>query len=123
MMSYAKKSVLVLEDQAITALDIEDILLEIGFLKISIITSCADAESWLTMQLPDLAIIDVHLRDGVCEYAARMLVDNGVPFIVHSAFDTQSVHEDSVFSKGTWVSKPSLPDLLGHVVRQTLFAA
>ena len=114
------KTVLILEDQPLIALDIEDVLMQSGFTNINIITSCADADQWLSRNHPDLAIIDVHLRDGICSNAAQTLVDNGVPFIVHSARDTHHSDDGSVFTKGIWVSKPSLPEMLASIVQTTI---
>lgn len=122
-MGKIAKTALVLEDQPLIALDIEDVLEKIGFQTISVITSCADAETWLQTNTPDLAVIDVHLRDGVCVNVAQTLADNAIPFIVHSALDTHNSHDGSIFSRGTWVSKPSLPDKLASIVRQTLESA
>ena len=86
-MGNAAIKVLVSEDQPLISLDIEDALSSSGFENISVISSCADAEKWLESNNPDLAVIDVHLRDGVCTNVAQILVDNDIPFIAHSALD------------------------------------
>ena len=122
-MGNAAIKVLVLEDQPLIALDIEDALSSSGFKNINVISSCADAEKWLESNNPDFAVIDVHLRDGICSNVAQILVDNDVPFIVHSALDTHYSGDGSIFTKGRWLSKPSPPGRLAFVVQETLGAS
>ena len=121
-MTYSSKTVLVLEDQPLVALDIEDVLMQFGFESIKVISSCIDAEHWLKHSSPDIAIIDIHLRDGICSHVAWMLADSAIPFIVHSALGTHFSGDGSVFEKGRWINKPSVPDQLRLAVTETLEA-
>jgi DNA-binding response OmpR family regulator len=102
----SRKSVLVLEDQAIIAIDIEDILTEAGFQVAAIISSGARALAWLESHRPDVVIVDVELDDGPCIEVAKALVSKSIPFVVFSA-NMPSAALDPVFSKGRWVEKPA----------------
>jgi hypothetical protein len=54
------------------------------------------------------------LSDGECTAAAKKLLADGVPFIVHSAFVANDA--DGVFRSGTFVSKPTgTPDIVEAV--------
>ena len=74
---------LVLEDEALVAMDLESALLEDGF-SVVLARSCSDAFSFLEGSRPDVAILDVRLPDGDCKIVARTLAQLGVPFIVYT---------------------------------------
>ena len=96
---------LLIEDEPLIAIDVEDELVSGGF-AVFIAPSCKDAEQWLKTLIPDVVIVDIALRDGMpLEIIAAMNAAN-IPFIVHSA-DHPSVHENTLFSKGVWVTKPA----------------
>ena len=102
--------VLVLEDEELISLDLEFALADAGF-TVAVARSCAEAADFLADQRPDVAILDVRLRDGECTAAAQKLLAQGVPFIVHSAFVSSDA--DEVFRSGTLVHKPAgTPDLV-----------
>lgn len=106
--------ILVIEDEAIIALDLDMSLCDAGF-TVLLASSCAEAEGLLADHRPDLVILDVHLRDGDCDYIARALTKDGVPFIVHSG--SRGSDLDGVFRSGTLVEKPSDTDALVELVR------
>ena len=117
-MSDKAGTILILEDQALIALDIEDLFLNAGFETIQVISSCADAERWLVANKPDVAIIDIKLRDGPCVEVAKTLVEREIPFVVHTG--DPDLQKDGIFSKGKWVIKPSQPNELLTVVDELL---
>lgn len=106
MQKFSRKSVLILEDEAIVALDLDEIVTEAGFCVASIISSCADAIEWLKNHTPDVAILDVELRDGPCIEVARIIADKSVPFVVFSG-NVPLPSTDPVFLKGRWLEKPA----------------
>lgn len=106
--------VLVLEDEELISLDLEFALADAGF-TVAVARSCAEAADFLADHRPDVAILDVRLRDGECTVAARALLAQDVPFIVHSAFVSSDA--DEVFRLGTLVNKPAgTPDIV-RIVR------
>lgn len=111
---------LLLEDEALIALDVEQHLAEAGF-QVVHVTSCEDAERYLADQSPDLAVIDLTLRDGICHGVARILVERSVPFIVHSGSNEIDDNPDhQIFQSGTWISKPSsMADLVAMAISLT----
>ena len=108
MDSLAVPSVVILEDEALIALDVEEALRDAGFNVLAVMSSCADALEWLEANSPDVAVLDIDLRDGNCVAIAGILFDRNIPFVVHSGSNSDSGYHDPIFLKGRWVSKPSL---------------
>ncbi|MHB9436578.1 MULTISPECIES: response regulator [unclassified Mesorhizobium] len=107
MGSQSVLSVVVLEDEALIALDVEQSLCDAGFNVLAVLSSCSEALEWLQSNSPDVAVLDIELNDGNCDAVARLLYERNIPFVVHSgsAFDPRCY--DPIFQKGTWVSKPA----------------
>ena len=95
---------LLLEDEALIALHVEQVLIDAG-LEVSTVSTCADALDWLKVHRPDVVIVDIILRDGPCHCVVARLVEDNIPFIVHSG-DHPSMHADTPFADGTWIGKP-----------------
>ncbi|UVK54909.1 response regulator [Mesorhizobium sp. AR02] len=111
-------SVVLLEDEPLIAIDIEDQLQSAGFNIVKVLSTCADALEWLQNHSPDIAILDLELRDGACEAVAHMLMDRKIPFIIHSGILPQ-LH-DPIFLSGQWVMKPSAPEELAKAIHAAL---
>lgn len=77
--------VVVLEDEAIIAIDVENILTDAGLSVAGTLGSCADALRWLDANDAEVALLDMHLFDGSCEPVSRRLAEKGIPFVVFSA--------------------------------------
>ena len=85
---------MVLEDELLISMDIELALVDAGF-QVVMARSCAEADAFPADHRSDAAVLDVRLEDGDCIEAAKTLVLQGVPFVVHSGmFDDMS---DPVF--------------------------
>lgn len=65
------KRVLVAEDDALVAMHIEQELDGTRFDIVGAFDSCAATEAWLQGSTPDVAIIDLELRDGPCTIVAK----------------------------------------------------
>ena len=75
------KSVLVLEDDVLIALDLAMLVEEAGA---KVIGPCHSAEAAMTTaadQRPDLALIDFNLGDHTSERFADWLAGNGIPYV------------------------------------------
>lgn len=102
------KSVLILEDEPLIALDHDLHVGRAGFTQITIFSSCAAAHEWLRSHVPTVALLDVRLRDGPCPDIATLLKNKSVPFVVCSGSSMEDA--DLAFRHGIWVTKPCLPD-------------
>lgn len=79
-----RPTILLTEDDAIIGFDLSDILDAAGYRIAGPASTCAEALSWLKDNQPDIAILDVMLKDGPCTTIAQELQRRGVPFLVYS---------------------------------------
>ena len=108
------KLVLVTEDQAIIALALQHELEDLGYEVAGPFPTCRLASEWLAAHTPDLAILDVELRDGPCTDVAIELARRGVETVVFSGLPRRLVPE--AFPSSAWFEKPAqLKDLLGRL--------
>jgi DNA-binding response OmpR family regulator len=113
-------NILLLEDEALIALDVERTFADAEIGQTTSFASCVGALSWLRTNTPDVAVIDIFLRDGECDEVAEILVARGVPLVIHSARRGVASDTHRVFLNGTWICKPSDPDELTRAVRNCL---
>src|SRR5687767_6668596 len=76
--------VLLVEDEALIAIDLQDEFQDAGFRVAGPFTTCSDALAWLATNRPDVAVLDAVLRDGSCVSIANELGRRAVPFLVYS---------------------------------------
>ncbi len=111
--------VLILEDEALIALDLHDELRDAGYEAAGPFTTCAAALEWLRTGTPDTAILDAALKDGPCRAIAQELTRREVPFLIYSGY-----HEDRLllaeFPHVTWIEKPAPCSVLIEACQQLL---
>jgi DNA-binding response OmpR family regulator len=74
----------------------------------------------LSEHTPHIAIVDPHLRDGMCIEVIQTLTERKVPFVVHSGERPEDAEEDHGFHNGHWVAKPSEPEALVAAIKAGL---
>lgn len=110
-LSTSQPLVLVLEDEAIIALNLQEELQEAGYRVAGPFTTCAAALDWLRGETPHVAILDTVLKDGPCRDIALELGGRKVPFVIYSGQSEDAAllpelgHVD-------WIEKPALPSVL-----------
>ncbi|WP_407492482.1 response regulator [Pseudooceanicola sp. MF1-13] len=78
------KTVLLCEDEAIVAMDIQFMIEDWGFEVIGPFADKSSAKTALADTVPDIAVLDVNLRDGQVYPLADTLREKGVRLIFHS---------------------------------------
>ena len=106
--------ILVVEDDAVQALDLAASLAEAGAAIIGPVASLSEASDLAAESICDAAILDLRLRDRNATALARQLLRQGVPFVVYTGYP------DSAFFKSDWpgyelVTKPAD---LKHLMRR-----
>lgn len=103
--SNSRPLVLVLEDVALIALNLQNELQDSGYEVAGPFTDCSAALDWLRTATPDMAILDATLNDGSCHSVASELSLRRVPFLIYSGYqdDQQLLAE---FCHITWIEKP-----------------
>ena len=102
----AGSRILVVEDDAVQALDLAASLAEAGAAVIGPVASLAEASDLARKSACDAAILDLRLRDRNATALARQLLQQAIPFIVHTGYP------DSAFFRSDWpgyelVAKPT----------------
>ena len=86
----AGKSVLIVEDQLLIAMDLETILEQAGLEVIGVARSSAEALRALAGRRPDVAVLDVNLGGETSEPVARALRAQGVPYVFATGYSDLS---------------------------------
>lgn len=80
------KSVLLLEDQALIAMDLEETLLKLGASSVALIPTIPAALEELVRKTPDCAVLDVNLAGETSIEIADRLINQGIPFIFATGY-------------------------------------
>lgn len=84
--SFDAKSVLVVEDQFLVALDTEQALRRAGAIDVRLSSSVRDALRTLTNFVPEAAVLDFTLVDGTGIDVAARLTELHVPFVFATGY-------------------------------------
>ena len=82
--------VLLVEDNALIALNTEDMLREIGVATVRIAGTVTTALAAIEEKLPDFALLDVYLCGGTAADIAHRLIQDGAPFAFASGIGEAS---------------------------------
>lgn len=75
---------MIVEDQALIGMSLEAYLEDAGFSIAGPFLCCADALRWLEHNTPQVAVLDVSLRDGTSLPIAHELKGRNTPFAIYS---------------------------------------
>jgi DNA-binding NtrC family response regulator len=96
---------MIVEDQALIGMALEAYLEDAGFSVAGPFPSCADALQWLEHNTPQVAVLDVSLRDGTSLPIAQALKGRNTPFAIYSGLPyTASLPEE--LKDVPWLEKP-----------------
>ncbi len=102
--------VLIVEDEAIIALSLEDVLVDAGFQIAGVVGKLDKALALIESGACDVAIVDANLAGVSASPAAIALAARGLPFIVTSGYSPEQM--DGLFPGALFIQKPCRPDLL-----------
>ncbi len=114
--SERRLRVLVVEDEAIVALEIEQNLRDAGFEVVGPAARVAEALELLKEFGCDAAVLDINLGAETSEPIARMLSSKGTPFVTVSGYSQDQ--RPSGFSGGAFLTKPLRAELLVAQLRR-----
>ncbi len=108
---------MIVEDQALIGMSLEAYLEDAGFEVAGPFLTCADALEWLEHNTPEVAVLDVSLRDGSSLPIAHALKGRNTPFAVYTGLPfTAGLPEEL---RGVpWLEKPiAREELTGTILR------
>jgi len=111
------KRILVIEDDAVVAVDYYFQLREIGAKPLAYQPTNDAALDYLATHQIDAAIVDYQLRDGSCEPVLKFLQTHGIPFVVVSGHTFQ-MHANVGASHV--LSKPVMPSEVRRALSDAL---
>jgi DNA-binding response OmpR family regulator len=111
------KRILIVEDDALLAIDVSQHLEHAGYSVMGPAGSAAKALDLLGAQSCDAAILDVHLgREETSEPVAQELRSRGIPFVIVTAYSHE--HLPEAYSGFVILTKPArMPDVIAEVRR------
>lgn len=112
MNSLSPLRILIVEDEAIIAMDIEDSVEEAGHVSVGWVTTAREAMAALQATTADLVLLDVRLMDGSSGFdvAAHLNSAAGPPFVFLTA-NAEELPDDLAGAMGV-LSKPFTMDRL-----------
>jgi DNA-binding NtrC family response regulator len=121
--SLDAKSVLVIEDQFLIAIDAEQALRQAGAADVRLASSVREALLTLADFVPDAAVLDFNLGDGTGADVAKVLTELRVPFVFTTGYG-ESVPIPEPYRSAPIVRKPfSVEELISQLNRATAAAA
>ncbi|HYC03507.1 MAG TPA: response regulator [Azospirillaceae bacterium] len=76
--------ILIAEDEALIAMEVEDALIEAGYEVVAVVNRASDALAKAEALRPDLCVMDIRLLDGSSLEAAGAILRGGVPVVLAS---------------------------------------
>jgi DNA-binding NtrC family response regulator len=102
--------VLVLENEAVVAIEIAQVLAEAGFEVVGPARAASQALQLVNEKGCDVAILDVNLGSETSERVALRLMERGTPFITLSGYSKEQ--HPLLFNGACSLAKPLRPELL-----------
>jgi CheY-like chemotaxis protein len=110
-------TVLVVEDEALAAWHLEQILLGAGCSVLGPVATVEDALKLLGESTPAAALLDVQLLNGMITPVAERLQASGIPFVLVSGYAGPELQKPAL-AKAPSIAKPvSQPHLLDALVK------
>ena len=111
-------SCLVVEDEALIGMALEAYLEDAGFRVAGPFVRNTDALAWLEANKPDLALLDILLRDGPCTALVHALRRRNIPFAIYSGL--QPGNRPPELAEVPWLEKPVSRENLASALRQIM---
>lgn len=102
-----QKTVLIVEDDYLIAMDLKFMLEEFGWRVVGPAATVDKALALLRDEPPMVALLDVSLGDELVTPVAEVLKEQGIPFAVASAYSKPEQYGGAVLAEAPNVGKPA----------------
>jgi len=120
----AQHKIIIVEDDEITALNLNMSLQKHGYDVVSVCDNATDAKQLVSTLLPDIVIIDISLQesnDGI-ELAKSIKADQNIPFIYLTSYsDDDIISQAKLTEPYGYIVKPFDPGSLHATIQMALF--
>lgn len=113
----AQTRCMIVEDQALIGMSLEAFLEDAGFAVAGVFMSNVQALKWLESDAPDIAILDIMIKDGTSLEIARALKSRGVPFAIYSGLPPKADCPLEL-QNAPWLEKPVSREILLSVLSE-----
>ena len=110
------KRVLVVEDEALVAAMVEDILADLGAVLVATATNIDRATELAQSETIDVAVLDVNVRGRRVDPVADILRQRGIPFVFATGYGATM----STASRDVVIDKPYTPAKLAEALARAL---
>lgn len=117
----SSKLVLIVEDEALVAMEMERRVLGLGYAVLGPTPTVAQTQALLDRTMPDVALLDVNLRGEMASPIARRLKSAGVPFALVTGYARLTL-DDPDLATAQKLSKPVTDAGLATTLRNLLAA-
>jgi CheY-like chemotaxis protein len=100
-------TVLVVEDEMLIAMDLEGMLERAGAQVLGPVATVKKALHLLQTQRIDVALLDVHLRDGMVMPLAEALQSRNIPYVISTAYNGADLAGLEALADAPKVGKPA----------------
>ncbi len=116
-MMLSGKRVLLVEDEAIVALMVEDMLTSLGALVVGPAATLARGLSLARSEAIDAAVLDVNLRNMRVDEIADVLRARAIPFVFATGYGAEGIREERT---APVIDKPYTREKLAQALLQAL---
>lgn len=102
-----QKTVLIVEDEFLVAMDLKQLLEDHGWRVIGPVATVQGALRLLEAELPSVALLDVYLGKELVTPVAQSLEAANVPFVLATAYDRPEQFGGEVLARAPNVGKPT----------------
>ncbi len=89
--TLAGAKVLIVEDEALVALELALALRDLGCIVLGPAADSAQAQALLQRQQPDAVLLDLGLRDGFALALVQALAAAGIPYVLATGYDCEQL--------------------------------
>jgi two-component SAPR family response regulator len=115
-----KKAVMILEDEVFVAMDLADMVEELGCEVFGPFHNVKSALAALEDRVPHLALLDVNLGSSTSEPVARRLMDMNVPFAFATGYSSGKAEVPMLFPESRCLSKPFQTEQISRLIAEEL---
>ena|SRR5579864_6159615 len=115
--SEGPRRVLVVEDEALIAMYVEDVISKFGYSVAGVVTNVDEALAFIEKHAIDAAVLDINLKGNLVFPFADALMRRGIPFVFASSYGEGGI--PARYRVGPVVQKPFAPSELRRALAAT----